>query len=196
VVGPCYFDSAAEFRKWLEEHHDSESELTVGFYKKASGRGGMAYPESVDEGLCFGWIDGVRKGTGEHSYSIRFSPRRPTSTWSLVNVRRFNELKDSGRVAPAGQAAFDARREDRTGIYSAEQPDDIALPAHFTVRFKESPQAWNFWQSAPKSYRKAATWWVISAKREETKASRLETLIECSARGVKIPPLRRPGDPA
>jgi uncharacterized protein YdeI (YjbR/CyaY-like superfamily) len=190
-VKPRFFKKAADLRSWFERHHDTAPELWVGYYKTRSGKPGVTWPESVDEALCFGWIDGIRKGLDENRYTNRFTPRKPTSTWSARNVKRVIELTRLGRMRPAGLAAFEARKKDRTGIYSYEQrPQE--LPPEYERKVKANRRAWTFWRSVAPSYRKAATWWVISAKREDTRARRLATLIETSARGVRIPPLAGP----
>jgi uncharacterized protein YdeI (YjbR/CyaY-like superfamily) len=191
-VKPRFFRSAAELRAWFERHHDAAPELWVGFYKTGSGKRGVTYPESVDEALSFGWIDGIRKSLDEDRYTNRFSPRKPTSNWSARNVERVRELISLGRMRPAGLAAFESRTKERTGIYSYEQrPQD--LPAPYRRKMQANPKAWEFWRSVAPSYRKAATWWVVSAKREDTRARRLATLIETSASGERIPPLTSPG---
>jgi uncharacterized protein YdeI (YjbR/CyaY-like superfamily) len=182
---PTFFPSPADFRNWLAENHASARELLVGFYKKDSGRPSITWPESVDEALCFGWIDGVRKSVDAASYTIRFTPRKPTSIWSAVNIRRVGVLIDDGRMQPAGLKAFQARRENKSGVYSYEQRRD-ELEEPYAGILKKNKTAWTFFQSQPPSYRKAAGWWVISAKREETRLKRLETIIQDSAAGRRI----------
>jgi uncharacterized protein YdeI (YjbR/CyaY-like superfamily) len=146
----------------------------------------------LQEALCFGWIDGIRKSLDEDRYTNRFTPRKPTSNWSVRNMKRVRELTRLGRMRPAGLAVFEARKKERTGIYSYEQrPQD--LPAPYRSKMQANPKAWEFWRSVAPSYRKAATWWVVSAKREDTRARRLATLIETSAKGERIPPLTSPG---
>ena len=189
---PIFFATPAEFRAWLERHHADRSELLVGFHKKGSGRPSITWPESVDEALCFGWIDGVRRSLGPDAYTIRFSPRQARSTWSAVNVRRAEELIAEGRITPAGLAAFEARSGDRTGVYSYEQRHSATLDEESERRFRSNEDAWAFFQSRPPSYRKAATHWVVSAKKEETRRRRLDTLIEYSAHGRTVPPLTPP----
>jgi uncharacterized protein YdeI (YjbR/CyaY-like superfamily) len=191
-VKPRFFKTQADLRAWFEKNHARAEELWVGYYKTRSGKRGVTWPESVDEALCFGWIDGIRKGLDEDRYTNRFTPRKPTSTWSARNVKRVQELTRLGRMRPAGLAAFEARKRERTGIYSYEQrPQE--LPPQYERKVKADRRAWKFWRSVAPSYRKAATWWVISAKREDTRARRLATLIESSARGERIPPLTSPG---
>ncbi len=192
---PWFFESQASFREWLTAHHNASSELWLGFWKKSSRRGGLEYPQAVDEALCFGWIDGIRKSLDEESFTNRFTPRRKGSTWSLVNVRRIGELRAAGLVHPAGEAAFAARTDERTGIYSAEQ-SDVELGAENEALLAANPAALEYWKKSPPSYRKSASWWVISAKKPETREKRIADLIDCSARGVKIPLLRRPGEPS
>ncbi len=146
----------------------------------------MTWPESVDEALCYGWIDGIRKSVDEVSYTIRFTPRRPGSTWSAVNIQRVQALDAQGLMQPAGLRAFQTRTENKSGIYSYEQRSD-KLDAPYAERFKRNTAAWDFYQAQPSSYRKAANWWVVSAKKEETRLKRLDKLIEDSARGQRLP---------
>jgi uncharacterized protein YdeI (YjbR/CyaY-like superfamily) len=153
----------------------------------------MTWPESVDEALCFGWIDGVRKRIDAERYTIRFTPRRPGSIWSAVNVGRVAALTEEGRMRPAGLAAFAARREDRSGIYSYEQREQAVLPAAYEKRLRAERRAWKWFEAQPKGYRRDAIRWVMTAKREETRERRLATLIEASAAGRRIAPLRRRG---
>ena len=156
------FTSAAEFRAWLKEHHANEREAWIGYYKKGVPKQSIAYPESVDEALCFGWIDGIGYRISDEVHATRFTPRTKRSTWSAANVRRVGELKAEGRMHPAGLAAFAARTGDNTGIYSYEnRPRD--LPTPYLARLEASAAAWHFWQSQTPGYRRAATWWVISA---------------------------------
>ncbi|MFN8675935.1 MAG: YdeI/OmpD-associated family protein [Thermomicrobiales bacterium] len=189
-----FFESRDAFIAWLDEHHADAPSCWVGLYKKGSGQVNMTWPESVDAALCFGWIDGQGKSLGEVARAIRFSPRRKGSIWSAVNVRRFGELAEQGMVRPAGHTAFAARREDRTAIYSHEQ-ESIDFDAAQLAAFQENPAAWAFFSARPPSYRKAATWWVISAKREETRERRMQTLIEDSAQERLLGHLQR-GKPA
>jgi uncharacterized protein YdeI (YjbR/CyaY-like superfamily) len=189
---PTFFATTAEFRSWLERHHASRRELLVGFHKKGSGRPSITWPESVDEALCFGWIDGVRRSLGDDAYTIRFTPRQARSTWSAVNVRRARELIAEGRMTPAGLAAFEARGDDRTAIYSYEQRHAATLDDEQERRFRAAAEAWEWFQSRPPSYRRAAIHWVTSAKRPETRERRLQTLIEDCAAGRNVKPLRPP----
>jgi uncharacterized protein YdeI (YjbR/CyaY-like superfamily) len=183
---PKFFKTPADFRKWFEAHHVSAPELWVGFYKKASGKPSITWPQSVDEALCFGWIDGIRKSIDDVSYKIRFTPRQSRSTWSAVNIKRAQQLIDQGLVRPAGLKAFAAREENRSGIYSYEQRTP-ELPNQYGKKLKKDLAAWKFFQAQPPSYRKAANWYVLSAKKEETRLKRLDALIEYSAKGQRIP---------
>ena len=187
-----FFAEPAGLRAWLEENHDRATELWVGFHKKGSGKPSITWPESVDEALCFGWIDGVRKSLGPESYVIRFTPRKARSTWSAVNIRRAQELAAEGRMRPAGLKAFEARTDDRSAIYAYEQRHAARLDPEHEREFRTNAKAWEWFQSRPPSYRKTATWWVVSAKREETRLKRLRTLIDDSANGRTIRHLTRP----
>lgn len=193
TVTPTFFPTSADFRNWLEKHHDKERELLVGFYKKGSSKPSIDWPQSVDEALCFGWIDGVRRSIDEESYSIRFTPRKKGSTWSAVNVRKVAELSAEGRMHAAGLAAWEARSEDKTAIYSYENRAEAKLGAAAERRFKANKAAWANFQARPAGFRHLATFWVMSAKREETRQHRLEQLIADSAQGRRIGPLTRPG---
>lgn len=186
---PRFFATPAEFGAWLRANHEKAEELLVGFWKTHTGRASITWPQSVDEALCVGWIDGVRKSLGEDSYTIRFTPRRPNSVWSAVNIRRAQELIAQGRMLPAGQRAFEARTENRSGLYSYENRPE-SLPASAERQFRTHQAAWTWWQGQAASYRRAAIWWVLSAKREETRAKRLAQLIEDSAAQQRIKPMR------
>ena len=188
---PVFFATPREFRAWLSSHHDEAPELLVGFYKKGSGKPSITWPESVDEALCFGWIDGVRRSLGDDAYTIRFTPRKPRSTWSAVNVRKVGELTRQGRMTPAGIAAFEARSEARTGIYSHEQAETPVLEPDQERRFRADKKAWAFFQAQPPSYRKTAVWLVVSAKKPETREKRLAALIADSAAGRWLAQLER-----
>ncbi len=179
---PVFFASPSAFRAWLEKHHDDTSELLVGFYKRSSGRPSITWPESVEQALCFGWIDGVRRSIDDTSYTIRFTPRKARSNWSAVNIKKASELIESGLMRPAGLEAFKKRTEARSGIYSYEQRHLAKLDEDYEARFRANEKAWAFFQSKPPSYRKAVTWWVVSAKKEETRLRRLAKLIEESER--------------
>jgi uncharacterized protein YdeI (YjbR/CyaY-like superfamily) len=190
---PTFFATSEDFRAWLEEHHASETELLVAFHKKGSGRPSIAWPESVDQALCFGWIDGVRRRIDDGSYSIRFTPRKARSTWSAINVKRVAELTELGLMHPAGVAAFGRRSDDRTAIYAYEQRKHAKLDPDMEARFGQDARAWAWFEAQPPSYRSTATYWVISAKRPETRERRLEQLIADSAAGRTIARLTRPG---
>jgi uncharacterized protein YdeI (YjbR/CyaY-like superfamily) len=187
---PQFFATPADWRKWLESNHERETEVLVGFHKRDSGRPSITWPESVDGALCFGWIDGVRRSIDASSYTIRFTPRRSRSIWSNVNVKRAEELIASGLMHPAGLRAFEARTQVRSGVYAFEQKE-IQFNKNQEQEFKKNKDAWRFFQSQAPWYRRTATYWVISAKREETKAKRLKILIEDSAAGRTIGPLTR-----
>ncbi len=187
------FPSAGEFRAWLEQHHASDSEAWVGYYKKHVAKRSITYPESVDEALCFGWIDGTTYRISDEVHATRFTPRTRRSTWSGANVRRVGELNAAGRMHSSGLAAFQARTPERTGVYSYEnRPAD--LPSAYLAQLKSNGAAWSFWQTRSPAYRRAATWWVVSAKQEATRERHLATLVEDSAAGRVIKPLQpRPG---
>jgi uncharacterized protein YdeI (YjbR/CyaY-like superfamily) len=172
-------------RKWFEKNHATAPELWVRFYKKDSGRASITWPESVDEALCFGWIDGIRKSVDEVSYKIRFAPRRRGSIWSAVNIKRATALTDERRMRPTGVKAFAARRENKSGIYAYEQRH-AELEEPYNGMLKKNKAAWDFFQARPPSYRKTLSWWIVSAKKEETRLKRLEKLIEESANGRRM----------
>jgi uncharacterized protein YdeI (YjbR/CyaY-like superfamily) len=185
-----FFATPADFRAWLERHHDSVTELLVGFHKKGTGRPSITWPEAVDQALWFGWIDGVRRRIDDASYSIRFTPRKPRSTWSAVNLKRVKELVDEDLVVPAGLAAFERGADDRTAIYSYEQRRNATLEPDQEQRLRADERANAFFEAQPPSYRRAAIHWVTSAKKPETRECRLAQLIEGSAAGHAVPPLR------
>jgi uncharacterized protein YdeI (YjbR/CyaY-like superfamily) len=188
---PTFFATPAEFRAWFERHHEDAQELLVGFYKKDSGRPSITWPESVDQALCFGWIDGVRKRIDEDSYTIRFTPRKARSIWSAVNIRRVKELEKLGLMRPAGLAAFQARSEDKSAVYAYEQKEGATLTGPYEKQFKANKKAWAFFQAQAPWYQRAASWWVISAKQEQTRDRRLATLIEDSENGRTLRQLTR-----
>ena len=179
---PEFFESQAAFRRWLAKHHGKATELWVGYWKIDSGKASMTWPESVDEALCFGWIDGVRKRIDEHAYEIRFSPRKATSIWSAVNIRRVEQLTQEGSMRPAGLRAFAARTEAKSRIYAFEQGDLELAPA-YAKQLASKPRAAKFFAELPAGYRKKVIWWVMSAKQEETRRKRLATLISDCALG-------------
>jgi uncharacterized protein YdeI (YjbR/CyaY-like superfamily) len=181
-----FFPTPEHFRKWLKANHENARELWVGFYKKDSGRPSITWPESVDEALCVGWIDGLRKTIDKQSYKIRFTPRKATSNWSAVNIGRVQELTRLGRMRPAGLKAFERRTEEKSGIYAYENRKSAVLGAAAVKQFRSSPKAWAFFQKQPAGYRQLATWWIISAKKEETRQQRLEKLIAQSEAGKRL----------
>jgi uncharacterized protein YdeI (YjbR/CyaY-like superfamily) len=187
-----FFATPAEFGAWLEAHHTDATELWVAFRKKGCGLPSMIWPQAVDEALCFGWIDGVRKSINETSYANRFTPRKARSTWSAVNIKRAEELIAGDRMRSAGLRAFAARAEDNSGIYSYEKRDVAELGDAYEREFRANHAAWDFFQAQAASFRKAAIWWVVSAKKEETRQRRLTALIEDSAAGRRIASLIRP----
>ncbi len=180
------FKTAELFRQWLEKNHASTTELYIGHYKKASGKVAMTYPEAVDEALCFGWIDGVIKKIYDEVYAHRWTPRKPGSIWSLVNIGHVGRLRAAGRMAPAGIAAFEARTAAKSGVYSFEQSEPPAFSAAQLKQFKANKPAWTFWQAQPAGYRRVCTFLVTSAKREETRQRRLSALIADCAKGVRL----------
>jgi len=177
---PTFFPTPADFRVWLEAHHDKLREQLVGFYKRDSGKPSITWPESVQVALCFGWIDGVRKSLNETSYTIRFTPRKPTSTWSSININLVRKLTKQGLMHPAGLKAFAARNAKKSGIYSYEQRKNPKFTREQEKQFRANKTAWEFFRSQVPWYQRVTTYWVISAKREETKIKRLSLLIENS----------------
>ena len=185
MTKPTFFPTPSDWRAWLAANHDKESELLVGYYKKDTGKPSITWPESVDQALCFGWIDGIRKSLDEISYTIRFTPRRAGSIWSAVNVRRALVLIEEERMRPTGLKAFEARRENKVGIYSYEQRTAQLAPAHEKL-LRANAVAWEFFQALPAGYRRTVCWWVVSAKTEATRLKRLAKLIEDSANGRRM----------
>jgi uncharacterized protein YdeI (YjbR/CyaY-like superfamily) len=183
---PIFFAKPVNFRAWLEKHHQTEREQWVGFYRKASGRVSITWPEAVDEALCFGWIDGLRKTIDAGSYKIRFTPRRPNSNWSAINIRRMKALMRERRVRPAGVKAFQKRVAERSGIYSYENRKSATLSAAARKQFLADVMAWKFFQQQPASYRQTTIWWVASAKRLQTQQDRLRKLIAFSKAGRRL----------
>jgi uncharacterized protein YdeI (YjbR/CyaY-like superfamily) len=182
---PRYFKSQAEFRRWLEANHASVPELLVGFYKKASGKGGLGYKDAVDEALCFGWIDGIKKRVDEASYTHRFTPRRPGSIWSAVNLKRMKELIAGGVVSKAGLETYERRDPKRSGMYSFENRPQT-FDAAIERTFKAKGRAWSFFRAQPPGYQKVCTFFVMSAKKEETRLRRLEQLMNTSSKGQRL----------
>jgi uncharacterized protein YdeI (YjbR/CyaY-like superfamily) len=181
---PRFFKTPGDFRAWLEQHHATVDELWVGFYKKASGKGGITYHEGVDCALCYGWIDGIKKRVDGVSYTHRFTPRRSGSIWSLVNTKRATALIEKGLMAEAGRRVFDARTEQRTGVYTYENRWP-PLSSAYERLFKANKKAWAFFTAQPPGYRKLATGWIMQAKKEETQRKRLQTIIDASAKGTR-----------
>ncbi len=186
AMKPRFFATPAELRAWLEKFHPAAQELWVGFYKKSSGRPSITWPEAVDALLCYGWIDGIRKSVDEISYTIRVTPRKKKSTWSAINIRRAAELSKLGLMKPAGVKAFAARTDDNSAIYSYEQRKSAKLPAEFEKRFSSNKKAWMYFRAQAPGYQRLSIFRVMSAKREETRVKRLETLIRESERGRRI----------
>jgi uncharacterized protein YdeI (YjbR/CyaY-like superfamily) len=180
---PIFFESAEALRRWFARHAKTETELVVGYMKKGTGVPSVTWPESVDEALCVGWIDGVRHRIDGERYRIRFSPRQPRSHWSLVNVRRVAELEAAGRMKPAGLAAFAARDTRRTGRAAYEQKKPVKLPARDIRAIRANRVAWQYYRTLPPGYLKMCSWWIVSARKPETRAKRLEAFIEkCAAK--------------
>lgn len=186
-----FFKTPAELRKWFEKNHDKVTEQWVGFYKKGSGKPSITWPESVDQALCFGWIDGVRKSIDDESYKIRFTPRKTKSIWSAVNIKRAGDLKELGLMHANGLNAFENRDEKLAQRYAYEQ-ESVGLDPVYEKKLQKNKKAWEFFQSQPPSYRKVAIWWIVRAKQEETRLRRLETLITDSAAGRRIGAVLRP----
>ena len=186
---PLFFSTPAKFRRWLEKNHASVAEQWVGFYKKGSGKPSITWPESVDQALCFGWIDGLRKSIDEDSYMIRFTPRRPTSIWSAVNIKRAQELIDEGLMQPAGAEAFARLDVKKTNRYSFER-DHAELEPAMLAKFRANRKAWKFFEAQPPGYRKIAAWFVLSARQDATRERRLARLIADSAAGRRLGPMQ------
>jgi uncharacterized protein YdeI (YjbR/CyaY-like superfamily) len=189
-VKPIFFSTAGRFRAWLEKNHGTRNELWVGFYKRDSGKPSITWPESVDEALSFGWIDGIRKSLGPESYMIRFTPRKARSIWSAVNINRAKELIAQGRISPAGLKAFAARSDERSAIYSYEQRKNAALDRLDEKRFRANSGAWEFFMKQPPGYRRLMLYWITSAKKPETRQKRLATLISHCVKRKRIDPLK------
>ena len=184
-----FFATAEHFRAWLERNHASQREASIGFYNRDSGKPSITWPESVQVALCFGWIDGVRKSIDETSYMIRFTPRKPTSTWSAINIKFVQELTKKGLMHPAGLKAFAARDEKKSAIYSYEQRNSAQFTREQAKQFRSNKAAWEFFRSQAPWYQRVTTFWVISAKREETKLKRLSELIGHSQNRRTLPQL-------
>jgi len=186
MSSPRFFDTAAAFGAWLEANASTASELLVGYHKVGTGRPSMSWSESVDEALCHGWIDGVRKRIDENTYSIRFTPRKATSIWSAVNIAKFERLRAQGRMATAGEQAFASRTEAKSVVYAYEQESTAELAPAELREFKRNKQAWRFFETTPPSYKKVILHWVTTAKRAETRSFRLVKLIEACASGQRL----------
>jgi uncharacterized protein YdeI (YjbR/CyaY-like superfamily) len=182
-MNPLWFATPSELRAWFKKNHQTAPELLLAFYKKGSGEASVTWPESVDEALCFGWIDGVRKSIDDRSYTIRFTPRRPRSIWSAVNIKRAPELIDAKRMQPAGLKAFASREAKRSVVYAYEQGKTAKFDPAQENQFRANKKAWAFFQAQPPWWQRRSIWRVISAKREDTKRSRLAALIEASEQG-------------
>ncbi|MFD1604531.1 YdeI family protein [Flavobacterium artemisiae] len=175
---PTFFADQSDFRKWLEKNHQDQKELLVGFYKVTSGKPSMTWPESVDQALCFGWIDGVRRSIDAESYSIRFTPRKTSSIWSAINIQKMEDLTKAGLMTDAGLKAFSFRTENKSKIYSHEK-EPVLLDAVYEKQFKSNKLAWDFFEKQAPSYKKVMIHWIMTAKQEKTRLSRLEkTIIE------------------
>jgi uncharacterized protein YdeI (YjbR/CyaY-like superfamily) len=185
ITDLTYFNFTSDLHDWLREHHATAKELWVGIYKKGSGHTSTTYPETLDEMLCFGWIDGIRKRVDDLSFAIRFTPRKKDSIWSQVNIKRVGELREMGRMQPCGLKVFEERQAENSGLHSFEQTEP-KLDDALEEQFRADKEAWDFFQSQPPGYRRTAIWWVISPKREETKQRHLATLIEDSRQGRRI----------
>ena len=181
---PTFFSTPAKFRQWLEQNHDRTTELLLGFHKKSSGKKSITYPEALDEALCFGWIDGVRRNLDETSYTIRFTPRKPRSIWSLVNVKHVERLKKEGRMHAAGLEAYARRDPERTGIYAFENKPKQLSP-EYEKTFRQHKRAWKFFEEMPPSFKRTTIFWIMSAKKEETRLRRLQQIIQNSENGVR-----------
>ena len=186
---PLFFETPAELRDWFDANHGIASELWLGSYKKATGKLSVQWSEAVDEALCVGWIDSVRYSLDAERSAQRFTPRRKGSNWSAINVAKVAELTAQGRMRPAGLAAYEARSDDRTAVYSYEQRREATFAPDDEARFRANRAAWEWWEKRPASYRTGATYWVVSAKKPETRARRLDMLIEDSAAGRTVKPL-------
>lgn len=183
---PYFFTSPDDFREWLDKNHDKATEIFVGFYKAGTGKPTLTWSESVDQALCYGWIDGVLKPISNDSYSRRFTPRKANSTWSAVNIKKMEDLMKQGLVKPAGMAAYEKRKESNSKIYAYEQENPEALPETFEKEFKANKPAWEFFIKQAPSYRKQMIYRITSAKQEKTKQSRFEKLMNASAEGKRV----------
>jgi uncharacterized protein YdeI (YjbR/CyaY-like superfamily) len=187
-----FFASPDAFRAWLAAHHQTKGEIVVGFYKVSSGKPTITWPQAIEEAIAFGWIDGIRRSIDHESYSNRFTPRRPSSNWSLINIATARRLIREGRMAPSGLAAFKRRKPDKTAVYAAEQYRAPKLAPAEARAFRAQKNAWTWFKAAAPSYQRNATWWVVSAKKPETRTRRLQQLIASSRAGKRVPPLTPP----
>ncbi len=187
---PIFFETPEDFRAWLAENHDSADVQWVGLWKKATGKPSITWPESVEQALCYGWIDGLRRSIDDEAYMIRFTPRRPDSHWSRRNVETYRRLEAEGLIEPPGRAAWEAKDPDKVGQAAHEQ-ENPELSDELRALLDAEPEAAAWFDAQPPGYRKSATWWVVSAKREDTRQRRMKQLVEDSAAGRKIKPLRR-----
>lgn len=185
-----YFEHPEAWRKWLAENHDQAQEIIVGYYKKHTGHPSIDWPQSVDQALCFGWIDGIRRSIDQDRYSIRFTPRRKNSIWSKVNLKRIEELDALGLLQPTGRKVWEERNTKLQDQYSFEQ-ENLVFPAELAAMMAADEQAQSNWEGMAPSYKKAAKWWVISAKQASTRQKRMLILVECSREGLRIPSMRR-----
>jgi len=187
---PVFFRTPDEFSAWLAKNGKTSQDLIVGFWKVGSGKTSITWPQAIVEAIAHGWIDGIRNSIDTHSYTVRFTPRRPASNWSLINVRTAERLIKEGRIAPAGLAAFNLRRPEKTGVYSSEQRANPKLTPAQMKTLKSDTKAWNYYAATAPYYQKTSRWWIVSAKKPETRARRLQLLIDSSRAGQPVPPLR------
>ncbi|KOS06253.1 bacteriocin-protection protein [Flavobacterium akiainvivens] len=183
---PTFFENQNDFRQWLDNNHETETELLVGFYKTGSGKPSMTWPQSVDQALCYGWIDGVRRSLGAEAYSIRFTPRKAGSIWSAINIDKMENLIEQGLVTPAGRAAYAKRTEAKSRVYSHERTEDAVLPSEMEKAFKSHKNAWEFFTTQAPSYQKVILHWITTAKQEKTRQSRFEKVLEASKAGRRV----------
>jgi uncharacterized protein YdeI (YjbR/CyaY-like superfamily) len=191
MIQPTFFEQPSAFRKWLAQNHATQKELWVGYYKKHTKKLTMTWSESVDQALCYGWIDGIRKKIDEEAYMIRFTPRKPTSFWSAVNIKKIEELTQKGLMQPSGIAAWERRKDSKSKVYSYEQDKISILKPEYLNQIKANKKAFTFFENLAPGYKKHTIWWVMSAKREATQIKRLTILIESAEQGLKIPHLRK-----
>jgi len=186
MTSPTFFPTETDFRQWLDKNYDKAPELLVGFYKTSSGKQSMTWSQSVDQALCYGWIDGVRKSAGEEAYTIRFTPRRATSIWSTINIKKMEELQQRGLMQPAGLAAFAKRKEAKSEIYAHEQKVAAELSPELEAEFKANTTAWEFFMKQAPSYRKVIIHLIMTAKQEKTRRSRFNKVVTASKNGERI----------